>query len=392
MKLVRYLGLLTLALLSGCTGTRTTRAPTLLIVGYGSEGSGRVALVADTYLTAQVTGPRFRFVSGSVRELPGGGLPVAYDVAEREGGRTLVAVLSRTGGAGAISLFDTQAIDPEQPESFALIDTIQLDDLDPDGNYTFCPSGLQLDRSGRYLAILNDQSACGHVAPDSLMVIERQATGPVLALVREGDVIGSAIYLYQEEPQRLFYFTEAAAGPALRAYTLTPSGISDSGLELVLSGFAAQRPRDITRVDTRLVVLFNGQFVPIADAFNNPSVQPALATISGSRRLIPLNSASAEAVMVLSEAQFAIHSPSAGSFSAAATASLSAIDGTLEPLDGFVYFVTSGANNFALFDFREYDRATGTVASYLSQSSLLAVPEISEARLISWVPSTLQGE
>jgi hypothetical protein len=401
MKQLWFLGLLTLLILTGCTGTQTVRAPTLLIVGFGEAGSGAVALVQDTYLTDQATSTsRFLFVPGSQRPLPQGSAPVAYDIAGRLGSRDTLAVLSRTqtndaSGANAfISLYDVSAIDPSQvAETFTLISSFDLSTTDPDNLYSFCPTNIQIDDSARYVAILNDQSVCNRSAQDSLMIIDLEAAGgPRIVQVREASVIGTAFYLYQTsaDNDRLFYFTNEAAGPELRAFTLAPGNISASDPGVVLRNFAAQAPIDLTRVGSRLIALFASQFVPIANAFSGETtVETAVSTTSNSRRLIPLNSPDAQAVMILSPTQFTIHTLTQNTFSAAASASISAVDGSLEPLDGFVYLTTTGINNFALFDFREYDPATDTVAGNLSQSSLLAVPEISNPVFVSWVRSVL---
>jgi hypothetical protein len=398
---MKYLWLLALFILAACTGTQTTRAPTLLIVGYGEAGSGTVALIQDTYLTNQATSvSRFLFVPGSQRPLPQGSAPVAYDIAGRQTTRDTLAVLSRgdtddeTGANAFVSLYDVSAVIPGQvADTFTLIRSFALDTTDPNNLYTFCPTDIQIDDSARYVAILNDQRVCNQSAQDSLMIIDLQATGgPRIVQFRETTVIGTAFYLYQNRTgnDRLFYFTNEAAGPELRAYTLAPGNITASDPGVVLRNFAAQAPLDVTQVGTRLVTLFASQFVPIANAFSGETaVETAVSTSSNSRRLIPLNSPDAQAVMILSPTQFTIHTLSQNTFSAAASASISAVDGSLEPLDGFVYLATTGINNFALFDFREYDPATDTVAGNLSQSSLLAVPEVSNPVFLSWVGSIL---
>lgn len=379
------------ALLGACTGTRSTRAPTLLLVGYSEGGAGRLGVVEDTFLTDEAVANRFLFLSST--PLPA--TPVAYDVSDRDGARDELFVLSRAGTSAEayLSIFGIANLTPsaEGSQPSASLELSYADLRLPEGldAIDICPTRLQVSGDGRYVAVMHDLSLCqsGNLN-DALDIVDLSASPPAIVQRFENtSVVPDALYLYQGGSDQVFYFREEAGGMRLR--TLRLSTMTEESTDAIVVNARkgdGTTVRDLSRVGGELIALQANRFTPIADFADAPEALEPVTTSSSSRKLVPTNSSSPTAVMVLGSDSFTIHSDSSDASPDSATLT-GVVDGSLEPVGGFVYFVTSGSNNLPIFDLREYDPASSNLDSNLG--TRFGLPQITAPAFVTWAQSVL---
>lgn len=385
------LAALVLVLLSACTGTRSTRAPTLLLVGYSEGGAGRLGVVEDTFLTDDAVANRFRFLS--LAPLPAA--PVAYDVSDRGGVRSELFVLSRAGSSAEayLSIFGISSLTPtaEGSQPSASLELAYTDLRLPDGMdaIDICPTRLQVSGDGRYLAVMHDLSLCqsGNLN-DALDIIDLSASPPaIVRRIENTSVVPDALYLYQSSGGQVFYFREEAGGMRLRVLRL--ADLSEEATGAIVAGARKSdgtAVRDLGQVGNELIALQTNRFTPIAEFATAPEALEPVTTSSGSRKLVPTNSSSPTAVMVLGSDTFTVHSDSRDDDPDSATLT-GVIDASLEPIGGFVYFVTDGSDNLPIFDLREYDPASGNLDSNLG--TRFGLSQITAPAFVTWAQSVL---
>ena len=134
--------------LVACTGTQEIGVPRLLILGHGENS---LTLVQDLFF-ADRTVERFQFS----KELTLPGKPLAYDIVDRRGSRETLVVLSQSEADSFITFYNLEAINPDAPDAFAESkEAIALSSLENLGELELAPTQLQVDETGRYLAIMH---------------------------------------------------------------------------------------------------------------------------------------------------------------------------------------------------------------------------------------------
>ena len=275
-------------LLGGCTGTFEGNLTTLLLVGYVNEADqGALALVEDLGDVNE----GFDLLEESVRILPSG-VPVDYTVVDRANTRRQVVVLSREddlgeddtldegeGGPAALNFFNIGGVDPTNPANFAaappfaapsLDATLLLSEVDTSefpGTVAFCPVAVQTSASGRFVALLNDQSVCDDAvnARDAVDVIDLQAAGgPELIARVDIAVVAGAFYLSQGS-NRLYYFINTAAGARLQYLALEALLPVDTGVVLDLRADDEIRDLGPVDLDPDLASPSEGDFIALTD-------------------------------------------------------------------------------------------------------------------------------
>ena len=396
--LLRYLlPLLLAALLAGCTGTRSNRAPTLLLIGYSEGGQGRLAVVQDTFLTDEAVAGRFLFLTSVA--LPAGELPVAYDVSDRNGLRDELVVLSRAGTSGdaSLSVYPIGALEAD-PNALELAPRLELaygalEPPDPDTPLEACPTLVQASSSGRYLAVMHDLSLCdsGNLNA-ALDLIDLEASPP--AIVRRFEntsIVPGALFMQQlEGGDRLYYFSDEAGGARLRRVSF-PTLEEEASSAIIEGSFrdSDTELRDLELIGGELIALQANRFHAIADPSSaDPTVAEEVTTTANSRQLIPTNS-TLPTVMILGTSRFTVHRDSRDA--SPGVTDLSAVDGSLEPVGGFVYFVADSSNNLPLFDLREYlDADQAEPRNYLGTS--FGVGQLADPVFVTWAQSVFRPE
>jgi hypothetical protein len=396
-------GLLTALLLAACTGTTEQQPSILLAVGYTdttvSPNVPHVALVEDTFGPAGASPNRFKFLADSVRALPA--TPVAEDVVQRGSARGTLVVLSRNDSSSAhtgyLSFFNLADIDPDAPTAFKESRnpiTISLSALGNTASFPtltgFCPTGVQVSADGDYVALLSDNSAngpCANTGTDAIDIIQVNSNPPReiahLDTVSGGPVMVSSFYLDQtQSPGVLYYFIRTASGARLQAYDLNPNNSnpeSDLGVTVPLSNPAVDVIPDLGAQGSSLIALRDSSFVPI-NSYASANIKLGAAVnlpVGGNTKLILDDFQSLPEVLVLSSSYLTValnnqdKSPK--------YTSVSAVDGTLEPLTGFGYLL--GSQSLILFDVQTYGGGGSTLSNTLAYFSL---PQLTRPAFITW--------
>lgn len=401
--LLAVAGLLTMVLLAACTGTEEQQPSILLAVGYTdttvSPNTPHVALVEDTFGPSGASPNRFNFLVDSVRALPA--TPLAEDVVQRGSARGTLVVLSRDDSSSAhtgyLSFFNLKDIDPGAPTAFAESRnpvTISLSALGNTANFPtltgFCPTGVQVSANGNYVALLNNNGAngpCANTGTDAIDIIQINSDPPReiahLDTVSGGPVMTSSFYLDQaQSPGVLYYFILTSQGARLQAYDLNPNTSNpnrDLGVAVPLNNPAVDVVPGLGAQGSSLIALRDGSFVPI-EGYASANIKLGTAVslpVGGNTKLILDDFQSLPEVLALSSSYLtvALSSQDKGP----EYTSVSAVDGTMEPLTGFGYLL--GSQSIILFDVQTYGSGGSTLTSNLANFSL---PQLTRPAFITW--------
>lgn len=389
-----WAGICLFILMSGCTGTVTTRTPLFLVVGMGDEASGQVALIEDMFFRDEfVLEQRFRFIEESTR--PVGGKPIAEDVVDRIDSRRQLVVLSRgVAPVGEVppaylDFFNLEGIEPTDPFAFThlerlLINELPTAEIDP----LYCPINVQVSRNGRFVALLNNPSSCNLIGSPSIDIIDLEGipavvrhveTPPILAGARLQTAPG-AFYLDQRT-NRVYYFEEST-GALLRFIQLNEAtgvvALGPSGPMLPLP--SNQMASHLNRMGDTLVALMSdpAQLAPILLAGPIPVEGERVTTLQNPRRLIVDEQDLTPAVLVLSNSQLIVHTTLEDLEPRSAL--VTAVDGTIESNEQFAYLVNTGyITLFDLYTYLASPPATGPVFR------AHPVPELVRPTFVTWV-------
>ncbi len=385
LRKFRWLSLvLLIGLLSACTGSFEDLPPTLLIVGYTDTGSGEgtIALVEDRTLNADTAAEGLVFLSDSLRTLPAP--PLAFDVVDRINNRTQLIVLSRddsvAGNPAYLSFVNLQDIDPDNPVDFDF-NSPQITINDLDSSRIFCPSAVQVSRSGQYLALLNDQSACGQSESDAIDIIDLNASGGPALVERINFVFVDSFYLLQSPDDNDFlYFFEDSVEPILRKLSLESESLTQEDVVTIPNGDTIY---SVVPVGSDLILLQDQQFIPVLNFETVPELQEAIDTSSGSRQIIPDDYRSSQKLLFLGSNRLTVHLDA--SDEAEETAAVTATYGTLEPLNRFAYLV--GEGRITKFDELTYD-GSGSVSQKIATFTLT---ELTQPNFITWLQAKVEA-
>jgi hypothetical protein len=334
-----------LLMLAACTGTFELRPPILLAVTF-DDGAPQVALIRDNFATTSAGTPReLTFLDTSRRPLPAPA--VAIDVVDRAGDRPTLTVLSRETAApfrGHLSGFDLAGIDPADPTAFAedadysrdLTDLLRNQpELADDAEY--CLVDLQISRSGRYLALLEDRTVCGAEDVTALYVVDLDDDSLVIAVDTE-PLVAAGLYLDQGD-DTLHFVVEGVGNAGLERITL------GSGDRTVVADITGQEQVDVGRVaappgaeGVRLVALSSDSFQAINDDLSPAEVGPELSTEVGARALIADPFELSAQLFILGASRFTVHNSLDAD--GGRSASVAAGGGTFQPEELFVYLAS----------------------------------------------------
>jgi hypothetical protein len=306
LRLLTVLG--ALFALVGCTGTFEERPPTLLVVGFGAEGSGEVGLI-DTRLFDAGVPPEERVVTVR-RALVDRSQPLAFDVVDRTGDRSELVVLSRRGENYYLSFFNLRDIDPDDPAAFAE-NTARRVDLSALGSEEpLCPRALQISRTGRYAALLNDNQRAGCAASPALSIVDLQQQAVTNVSVPGQPIIRTAFHLAQEA-DALYFLSEQAGDAVLRRLEVSAPASPSEGFAIPLPS-GQREVRDLAPVRDALVVLRNSTFVAVRDferdaSLDDVDLEGGRSTVTNAQHLVADDFRILPNVMILSGSQFAVH-------------------------------------------------------------------------------------
>lgn len=363
-----------LLILPGCTGTFETRPATLLIVSFVEANTPRLAIVEDTFLTANPTAERLRFLTASRRTLLAPA--IAADVVDRAGARKELVVLSREQGndfTANLEFFNLENIDPTNPTAFETSRSNIQDLATIIGAGTICLTDLQVTRDGRYAALLSDESACGITGFPAIYIIDL-SNKTLIKKLDTLDIIPAKLFLDQEN-NRLFFTEERVGSTALQSFLL-PDGALEPDPP-VLSG---TDQRAIAPLGDSLVVLQKSTFQVIDMTASPPEVSSPVPTTSSSRTLIPDVTRLRQEVVILGSNSLTVHlSPTDSNQGSTTVAAVSAI---LEPSGVFVYLLENGS--IRIFDLLTFDGN-----NFGTTLRLFPLSELTNPGIISWALATL---
>lgn len=375
--LAALLSALALAL-GGCTGTFETLPPLLLVTSLVEGEIAQLALIEDTFLTEDEIEGRFVFLEESRRDLPAPA--VAFDLVDRRGDRTSLAVLSRGPGpdfTAFLSLFQVTDIDPSDPSTFAETSRRDLSAilLDEVGVAAPCLTEVAMSADGRYAALFEDRSAC--VPGDTLRalyVIDLDTDGVVKTIDTE-PVLPAGLYLDQET-DLVYYLSDAVGEADLRSFELP-----DERIETVAT-VTGNEQIDLAPVQQSVLLALEPDAFEAVDLDDPGATRTPVDTTSGSLALIDDDLGIVPEVLILGSSRFTVHTTISDSEEQALT--VTAVSGTLEPTQQFVYLLETGA--IRLFDLLRYEGSfSGTVERF-------AIAELTSPGLITWVRATPLGE
>lgn len=374
--LVVLLGLATL--LSGCTGTSEETVQTLLVVGYNpTEDQGAIALIEDLGDIEE----GFNLLEASVRLLDTGSI-VGYDIVDRTNTREQLVVLTRdesaTGEGAFLTFINLAGVDPMSPTAFApeppvgdpeLPAVISIGDLAPE--LEFCPVAVQVDSTGRFIALLNDPTACGDTGGvGSIDIIDLQAVGGPLVLVRIDLVQAFPVlptsFLLSQDTDRLYFFVERPGGSSLRFVDLNdledledvPPG--DTGI--LIPTTAGEDVVDVDRVGLEFVALLDTNRFAVFSPLEPTEEVLLVESENNNRSLLNDDLDATDAILILGANQLTVHElfvDEAGDpdFSEESISLTPYVDdpsaGMIESFNGFAYI--AGDESIAKFDVLSYD-------------------------------------
>jgi hypothetical protein len=385
MKSILSTLLLSVAL-SACTGTFEPANPVLLVVGYGEGDEGRVALIEDSFGESGPAEDRLEFLEDSVRMLPAPA--VAYDVTDRERARGRLVVLSReaavAGSAtGYLTFFSLRGVDPASPTAFVqtAMFTISTDPEDveivPDTLISpqFCPSSVQVTQSGAFAAVLNEPALCGGSGLPSIDIFElpdpQDPQGEQIRLLQRIERVaeGGAIYLSQSAAQDLLYYAVNVPGNLRlqRAVLPRPGSFFTDDDRVIVEPVATVETTtgndlvDVGRAGTaaeeRLVLLFEDSLVSVTGFTGSGEAGEAIDTPPNNAGIIRDDRRVVDGTLILgtpAAQRFSYVPPSTeADILGPESARVIAVDATIEPTYGFVYFVAD--QTVSLFDLNSYD-------------------------------------
>ena len=406
---MKRLLLLTLLVLTACTGTTEQGTPIFLVVGYQADAAdgaeGKVGLIEDTFGVSGASEDRLSFVTS--RDLPAA--PVAYDLTDRDNLRDTLVVLSRNDGSANVadstaflSFFNIGGVDPADPANFTLTRDLPLSTLDAEPglplNTEFCPIDVQVSSDGRYAALLHEGTPCGAPEFQAVDVIDTEASPPALLERFDIQIEPASLYLAQVpiENDRLYFFQDDPAGVQLTEVTLpdenannpdidtAPGGdveevidIADNNEEVEDLG-VVRAPTDANPDRLALVALFDESFVPIVNyAEGTPDDGTREETIDESRKLITDDFLTTEVIFVLGEDEFTVHQNIGAAEEEGV--SISAADAVYEPRNRFVFFVSDQL--IRIFDPTDF---TFGEDNDIDIDSLPTITELTNPVFITW--------
>lgn len=352
----RLVALTLLLTLVACTGTFEIRPPILLVISFNDEDGPALALVRDNFATGPSgTARELTFIEASRRALPAGA--VAFDVVDRAGRRPTLVVLSRDPSAPHTAYLRGYAlagIDPDAPAAFAEDGNFTRDltallrdqpELADDADY--CLVDVQVSSSGRYLALLEDRSACGS---DDLVAVyvldlrpnpDKPEEVSLVAAVDTEPLVAVGLHLDQQL-DRLYFISEGISDASLESLAVS------TGSRSVVAEIDGQAQVDLARVaapssteaNELLVALSDSSFQTIDTEDDPATTGTPISSESGARALIHDPFERSEKLLILGGSRFTVHqSVDDGE---GRSVSVAAASGTFQPEDLFVYLASEG--------------------------------------------------
>ena len=350
-RLVAVTLLLTLV---ACTGTFEIRPPVLLVIAF-DDGSPQLALVRDNFATGPSGTPReLTFIEASRRSLPA--VAVAFDVVDRAGLRPTLVVLSRDPSAPHTAYlrgYVLAGIDPDAPANFAEDGDFARDltallrdqpELADDADY--CLVDVQVSSSGRYLALLEDRSACGSDDLVAVYLLDLNQDRLVAAVDTE-PLVAVGLYLDQQL-DRLYFISEGISDASLESLAVSTGSRSvvaevDGQVQVDLARVAAPSSAAVNEV---LVALSDSSFQAIDTEADPATTDTPVGSESGARALIHDPFERSEKLLILGGSRFTIHQ--SVDDGAGRSVGVAATSGAFQPEDLFVYL--AGEGRLFIFD------------------------------------------
>jgi hypothetical protein len=150
------------------------------------------------------------------------------------------------------------------------------------------------------------------------------------------------------------------------------------------------------------LVLQPGQFTPIDISGSNPQLGEKITGLSSSKKLISNNSSVLENLLTLSSSNLSVlrsvNVPE-GEDAVFDSTTVTAVDGSVEPAGGFVYFLAaSGDRPLTIFDIQQYNAdPDATLSSFIATFPILASKDPDETErktfaagvFVTWVKSAI---
>lgn len=347
-------------IVTACTGTSQNVSPLLLAVGRvdASTGTPQMVLVEDAFdPNGQTPNPRLSVVANSARKLP---YPaVAADVVDRTGTRSSVYVLTRdlkggTSPASALVRFDLAGIDPAAPSAFAITSTIDLTGAAGDvlqSEAPACFTGITVSRSGRYVTLLDDPSACGNSSGYPRLFQLDTRNDSFVPVVKAGVQTTLAATPFDDQAstdETLYLLQQGTTNAQVWADPIP----HDATLMQQVATLPSQAQLALESDGTNLVAVTNAdRYTPSSNGPSTlESVNPVslgtnapVNTVAGARVLAVDPTGTRNEAVVAGYDQIGIHQDATSKLASDATTQTSygytGVAATIDPLEGFAYVV-----------------------------------------------------
>ncbi len=395
-QIIIYLSLL--SFFSACSGTSESQPSTLLIIGFDNK----IGLLDTCLLTNDIASdcpsstkateenPRPLLLE---RSLPEDSESLGFDIADRDNRRNELVVLSAKGlGAERIaylSFFTTTNINPD-PQSVQLSEsrafiTLEIENFTIDNDVSpqpasLCPTDVQFEEEGNYLAFFSDQDICGASLVDAIDIIDLQTSPPTLVKhIELGNSIPKGFYIDQID-DKLYYLQESGSQLALTSLLLNDD-IVDNEEQEVINFDNDETVIDMLALGDELIILNEEDFIIIGNFRGEASANAAIeTTFNINKQIINDDFFRAKNLYLLSNSHFAPY-PNLNSTEEPESSSISAVGGTYESINTFIYLLSNQQVykfDALTFDFETRPRLTP-----------FTINALNNAKFIAWIQATL---
>ncbi len=388
--------ILSLLLLTGCTGTPNEEIPILLIAAIDGNDGPQLLLFEDK-LNSTI---RFPLVDKAARDLSAPA--VAFDFTDRNNRRDQLFVLTRDGenvisetSKSYIEIFDTLAIDPATPAKFKKTRSIDLSTI-PDLPKPFCPTQIQLTRDGRYAVIFSEITVCG-LSDDKRRIviidISQTTLEKLLLSIIPPRIQGFAeAGIFLDQSNDSLYFVENGVGDVdlLRLDQNSFDDVTSTNKQLPSNLKQQVNKEDvirgtsffqINRIGSGFVLLDDNKYTHISDTTQSATVTQ-ITTTARSRQMITDTSGEYKQLFILGENGLTIHFDANKTDSAKTSERASSM--TLNYVTDFLYLADQ--NVIKVFDLFDLDQ---TITSLQIDSE--TVPTLTtRPTLLTWIPGVIK--
>ena len=389
---------LLLLFFSACSGTSESQPSTLLIIGFDNK----IGLLDTCLLTNDIASdcPSSTLVTEEnprplllERALPEESESLGFDIADRDNRRDELVVLSAKGLGNEriayLSFFTIENIDPN-PQNTQLSEskpfiTLKLENIPIDNDVSpqpasFCPTDVQLEEEGNYVAFFSDQNVCNASLVNAIDIIDLQTSPPTLVKhIELGNSVPKGFYIDQID-DKLYYLQESGSRIALTSLLLDDD-IIDNEEQEVINFDNDETVIDMLSLGEELIVLNEEDFIIIENFRGEAKVNATIeTTFDINKQIINDDFFRTRHLYLLSESDFAPY-PTLNPTEEPESSRVSAIIGTYESINTFIYLLSN--QQVQKFDALTFDfDVTPRLSSF-------TINTLNDAKFITWIQATV---